>query len=195
METTFKLFSYYNKMASLKELENISKKRIICIDEPEELEEHPLTPEQHLKLLDSGKSGMKLPDLDFVLGDQNKHEEEPDYEFNILRRENDNEERKETFEAEPENEKEYSELYSKIDRAYTRLKQIVKRIFATIMSLKDVDLNKMINDVMDIIEGFSKGGDVRDIIRKEHIKSIGLFFILFSVIVISLNLIYSPSLF
>jgi len=177
-------------MASLKKLDIINRRPLACIDEPKKLSKKPITLKEHLKLLNQGKSGLDLPELDFVLGPEKK-----DPGATILKSLREEKEKKaiekhlkdkgvktETFIP-----KEYENDFKKY---YTKLKQIIKRVFNSIMSLKEKDIERMYVHSVEIVDGLTKGGKLSDIFKREHIKSIGLLFTCISVIILVLKVIY-----
>ena len=201
-------------MASLKQLEIINKNKLACLDEPKTLPTKPLSVKAHLRILNKGQSGLDLPELDIALAKKpsaeeqyKKTKEKEDFlkskgiepkeipetkvqiddeyidsiKFDLLNRE-----QKEFFVTIP---KKYE---SEAKKYYNRLKQILKRIFDSVLSLKDTDLVSMYKDMVEIVDGISRGGAVTDIIKRKHLRSMGVFCICVSVIIILLKLIYSP---
>ena len=171
-------------MASLKKLEIINKRTLSCIDEPKKLNKKPLTTKEHLKLLKEGKSGLDLPQLDFILGPDKK-----DSSGRLLKllKDKENKEKldKQLKEKGVKVESFIPEEYEKQGfKYYNRLKQILKRIFDSIMTLKEKDIEQMYIHAVEIVDGLSKGGKVTDIFKREHIKSIGLLFICVSLLII-----------
>ena len=171
-------------MASLKKLEIINKRKLSCIDEPEKLNKKPITSKEHLKLLKEGKSGLDLPQLDFVLGP-----EKQDSGAKILKYIKEKEEKekldKQLKEKGVKVESFIPEEYeTKGIQYFNRLKRILKRVFDSIMKLEEKDFEKMYIHSVEIIDGLSKGGKVSDIFKREHIKSIGLLFICVSLLTI-----------
>lgn len=177
-------------MASLKKLDIINRKPIACIDEPKHLDKKPISIKQHLKLLKEGKSGLDLPQMDFILGPEKK-----DSGAKILKAMKEDKEKKAL-------DKQLKEKGVKLEtfipreyegdfkRYYNKLKGILKRVFNSILSLKEKDIEQMYVHAVEIIDGISKGGRLSDIFKREHIKSVGLLLICISVIIIILKIIY-----
>ena len=177
-------------MASLKKLDIINRRPVACIDEPKKLDKKPLTVNQHLKLLKEGKSGLDLPQLDFVLGPEKKdpgatilkslrETKEKEAIDKLLK---DKDVKTETFIPE--------EYENEFARYYNKLKGILKRVFNSIMSLKEKDIEQMYIHLVEIIDGLSKGGSLSDIFKREHIKSMGLMLVCISSIILLLKIIY-----
>lgn len=177
-------------MASLKKLNIINRKQIACIDEPKILDKKPLSVKEHLKLLKEGKSGIDLPQLDFILGPEKK--DSGAKMLKLLKEERDKKAldkqlkekgvKTETFIPE-----EYEDDFAKY---YNKLKGILRRIFDSIMSLKESDIEQMYVHIIEIIDGLSKGGSISDIFKREHIKSIGVLLVGIALIIIILKIIY-----